>query len=189
MTLSFACLTEAREMAEAALADAKRGTPGPWTAEDFEIYPSEGGPPEGGCENGCDGGCDDDPRAPIQCARVSHATEVIADVYGLQQFAAEDGALIATMRTREPLLAAWVVELVDECERLATENARWQRACSPLPGQRCMRCHQPAPNPMGCALCNVPRLTARLTESLAEIVTLRAEVEELRRELALRGDK
>ena len=104
-------------LAREALEDAKRGTPGPWTSSDFEIYPSEGGP-DVSCDNGCDGGCDDDERAPIQCARVSHATEVIADVYGLQQFAAEAGRFIAAARTREPLLAAEVLRLTAEVDRL-----------------------------------------------------------------------
>ena len=102
-------------LAREALEDAKRGTPGPWSSSDFEVYPSEGGP-DVSCESGCDGGCDDDERAPIQCARVSHATEVIADVYGLQQFAAEAGRFIAAARTREPLLAqAYLSAIGDRC--------------------------------------------------------------------------
>lgn len=37
------------------------------------------------------------------------------------------------------------------------------------PGARCPRCHRSDRSPdIGCALCNVPRLTARLTEMLAE---------------------
>ena len=86
-------------------ARAAAATEGPWTSDNFEIYPSEGGP-DVSCENGCDGGCDDDERAPIQCARVSHATEVIADVYGLQQFADQDGAFIAHARTDVPALVS-----------------------------------------------------------------------------------
>lgn len=44
------------------------------------------------------------------------------------------------------------------------------------PGARCPRCHRAAPNPDGCALCNVPTLTARLTGALGDVHRLRGEL-------------
>lgn len=113
-----------------------KGTPRPWKARDFEVYPSEGHV-NASCDHGCDGGCDDD--GPIVCAQIWHASEVIADVYGLRQFAEADGKLIAGVVNALPAL-------LDELERLKAallEIAEYECHCG------C--CHVNSPDtPMSC---------------------------------------
>ncbi|NUP08380.1 MAG: hypothetical protein HOW73_20210 [Polyangiaceae bacterium] len=91
-----------------------KATPGEWACRGFTVEPVNA---EGlACPDGCDGGCDDDPRIAksggIECARVTHASEVIADFYGLLQFAEADGRAVCALKNA-------AAELLDAAELLA----------------------------------------------------------------------
>jgi hypothetical protein len=53
------------------------------------------------------------------------------------------------------------------------------------PDTRCPRCHTRAPNPDGCALCNVPALTARMFKTIGEVARLKDERDLLKEALGL----
>ncbi len=109
---------EIRALAREAKERAGKASPGPWVRDGWSIVPSDA-PMEVRCPGGCDGGCDDDPRLPdgeIRCDRVTHASEVVADVYGLQEFAETDGAFISHARTDIPALCAAIEQLLAERE-------------------------------------------------------------------------
>lgn len=48
------------------------------------------------------------------------------------------------------------------------------------PGEHCTRCHRAAPNPNGCAICNVPRLQARVMEGELAAGALRSLIDLVR---------
>lgn len=59
---------------------------------------------------------------------------------------------------------------------------------APSDSKRCSRCHQLAPNPNGCALCNPEHLGERLRVALAVIDNLRSELESSRAEHAVQRE-
>lgn len=68
-------------------------------------------------------------------------------------------------------VARAVPELLDEVSRLRRDKAALLdcKILVPERGERCLRCHHPAPNPSGCALCNVPKLLDEV-ERLRDLV-------------------
>lgn len=118
---------------------AAEATPGPWEAEDFTVLPSDGFV-QAQCENGCDGGCDDAGEIEgqrLRCAAVDHSREVIADVYGLQEFAAKDGRFLAAARTAVPALLARLAAARGDAEslrrRVAALAGEWDGEAADVP--------------------------------------------------------
>lgn len=62
------------------------------------------------------------------------------------------GAGMDIVDSINPQMVAWI------------EGLKIAKMLDPKPGERCTRCHGTAPNPNGCAICNVPRLQARVME-------------------------
>jgi hypothetical protein len=109
-------------------------TPAPWRASELaEVYPSTSDAP--GCASGCDGGCDDTDASPYECAQVQHASEAVADCYGLLTRALADARLIATLRTVAPELLA-VVRAAESVAHGPAVQGCTDRECAECRGLR-----------------------------------------------------